>query len=74
MQYVRIARQDTANGFPLHADAAPVNNAQRVKSEQLHLLQPRFHHPADIAWRNGVQIENIGNGDANGLVVHAFEQ
>lgn len=59
--------QDAANKFPLDSDAAPVNNAQRAKTEAMRFLQPSFDCSGNIAWREGVQIQHVRDRDLKRL-------
>jgi hypothetical protein len=55
--------------FALHADAAPVDDSQRAQAQAPGLQQVLLHHPLHVAWRNGVQVKHIRNGNRDRFVV-----
>ena len=52
----------------LHADAAAVDDAERPKTQAVGFEQVFLHHGLDVARRDGVQIEDVSDGNADGLV------
>lgn len=66
------SRQHRAHGFALYADPPAVNDAEKPELQPPGLLQILLHHCFYVARRNGVQIQNIGDWNADGLVVHAY--
>jgi len=65
------AHQNRPHHFALHADAAPVDDAQRFQAEPVGFPQIFLHHLLHVARRHGVEIENIGDGNANRFVFHS---
>src|SRR5258708_40263062 len=63
-------RQNAAHDLPLHPDAAPMYDAQRAKPQPARFLEISFDHRLHVARRYGVEIENIGDGNADRLVAH----
>src|SRR5262249_29727612 len=63
-------REHRSYDLPLHADAAAVDYPQRPETQQMGLLQILLNHGLHIAWRNGMEIERVGDGDTNRFVVH----
>jgi hypothetical protein len=59
-----------AHDFPLHSNAAAVDDAQGFKAEPVRLVQIFLHCSLDVRRRNAVQIEGIGDLDAPVLLVH----
>ena len=58
--------QDRADDLALHADAAAMDDAQGLESQAPRLSRyppPRLH----IARRDGVQVEDVGDRNSNGL-------
>jgi len=62
-RYKARAGQHRAHGFALHADSAPVNDADGTKAELLRFLEVGLDHALDIARRHAVQVEDIRDGD-----------
>ena len=69
LRHKRRAREHGADHFALHADAASVDDAQRAKAQAVRFDEVFFHNRAYVAGRNGVQVEHIGDGNADGFVV-----
>lgn len=65
----RRSCQDGSNHLALHADPAPVNDAQGLETEAARLFQILLDNRPDIARGNGVKVEYIGDGDADRLFV-----
>ena len=63
--------QYPAHDLALHADAAAVNDAQGLESELVRLFEIRLDHRLYVARRNSMEVENIGDGDADGLVARS---
>src|SRR5437899_9109360 len=63
------AQQHLANQLPLDSDAAPVNDAQHTKTEAVRLDQVLFHYGLYVAWRHGVQIEHVGDRNADRILL-----
>src|SRR5437899_240097 len=53
--------------FPLQSDAPAVNDSQRGEAQSVRLDEILFDDCFDIARRNGVQVENIGDGNTEWL-------
>jgi hypothetical protein len=67
----RVARENGTHDLPLHSDTAPVDNSQGREAEPFSLgqvfLDNRFH----VAWRYGMQVEDVCYGDTKRFrVVH----
>src|ERR1035438_7268230 len=59
------AGQDRAHDFALHSDAAAVNDADGAEAHLVRLLQVGLDHTLDVARRHAVQVEDIGDGNAD---------
>jgi hypothetical protein len=71
----RGATQHTPDSFALHADTAPMNNTECPETEALRFRKILFDDSFHIAGREGVEVENIGNGKPNGIVlVHEYNR
>jgi hypothetical protein len=64
-RYIAGAGQDRAHDFALHSDAAAVNNADVPETQLMRLFQVGLHHSLHVARRYAVQVEDVGNRDAN---------
>src|SRR5215831_18596297 len=62
--------QYAAHDLSLHADAAPVNDAQSPESQLVRLFEVGFENWLHIARRHDVEIEDTGDRDADWLVAH----
>jgi len=60
--------QDGAHDLTLHAYAASVNNPQRLQAERVSFFQIGLDDILNVARLNCVEIEDIGDGNADGLV------
>jgi len=58
------------NNLALHPNPPPVNNPQCAESHPVRFFQISFHYAPDIARRKGMEIENVGDGNANRLIAH----
>src|SRR5216684_364613 len=69
------ARQHLANELPLHADPAPVNDAQCAKTETARLDEVLLHYGLYVARRHRMQIEHVGDRNADRVLigVHGLE-
>ena len=63
------ARTD-ADHLALHADAASMDNAQELETEAVGFLEVFFDDGLHVARGNAMQIEDVGDGNANGVGVH----
>jgi len=63
----RSSGQDRSNYLALHADAPAVDNSQSLKTQPARLFQVFFDDRRNIPRRNAVQVEYIGDGNANRL-------
>lgn len=66
------ASQHRTDHFPLHADAAAVDDAQGLESQAMGLRQILFHHGLYVSRGNGMQIENIRDGYPNRFRFHVL--
>ena len=66
VRHERRAGENAANYFPLHSDAAAVDNPQGLEAKPVSFHEILFHHYFHVAGRNAVQIEDIGYGDSDG--------
>jgi len=53
----------------LNADTAPVNDPECGEAKPVSLLKIRLHDTFDIACRNSVQVEDVGDGNFNGFFI-----
>jgi hypothetical protein len=67
LEHVGRTRQDAAHGLALYSNPAPMNNAQRAQPQAARFGEILFDHGFDIARRNGVEVEDISNGNADRL-------
>lgn len=75
MHNVGSAAKDRPYGFALHADAAPMNDAQGDEPSPVGLLEILFDCGFHIARRDRVQVEDIRDGDLKWLfVLHAADR
>jgi hypothetical protein len=58
--------ENGANHFPLYSDAAAMNNPQCFEAEPVGFEEIFFNDGFHIARRDGVQIENVFDGDSDG--------
>ncbi len=49
-----------------------MDDPQGAEAHPMRLLQIVFHHRFHFSRRNGVQIENVGDWNANRLVIRRF--
>jgi hypothetical protein len=61
-------RENRANDFALDSDSAAVDDAESLESKAVGFGEILFDHGRDVARRNAVQVKNVGDGNANGLV------
>lgn len=61
LQNKRSPLQYLARDFALHADAFAVNDAHITKAARVGLRQVFFDDGLGLVWRDGMQIENIGD-------------
>src|SRR5207244_10049216 len=66
--YVRCAGQDSAHGLALYADAAAVDNPERLESRVARLFEVGFHDLLYVARGDGVEVEDVGDGNADRLI------
>jgi hypothetical protein len=66
VHHERRAGENGANYFPLHPDAAAVNNPQGIEAEPVGFGEIFFNHGFYVAGRNAVQIEDVGYRDSDG--------
>ena len=66
------AGEDGADHFALDSDAASVNDAEGLETERARLFEIRFDNGFDVAGRDGVEVEDIGDGDADRFVFELF--
>src|ERR1039458_9526918 len=59
------AAQRGADDFALHTDAAPVNNTEGFEAQAVGLAKVFFDHRLHVARRDGVEVEDVGDGNAN---------
>src|SRR5690349_25048266 len=72
-QYVRSARENAPDDFPLDSDAAPVNDPQSLEPAAPCFFQVLLDDRLDVARRDRMEIEDVGdrNGDRIvGIGVH----
>src|SRR5947209_20552910 len=62
------AGQDGANHFALHSDATAVNDAKGFEPQTVRFGEIFLDYRHYITWSNGVQIEDVGDGVANGVL------
>src|SRR5664280_2093450 len=62
-------RKHGADHFALRSDAAPVDDAQGAIAHPVSFDEVFFYNGAHIPGWDGVQVEHIGDGDADGFVV-----
>ena len=65
---VGIAGQDGAYSFALDTDAPAMNNPERLQTSTFHFFEPSENHAFHIARGDGMEIENIRDGDDDGFV------
>src|ERR1035437_2831319 len=58
-----------ADDFALRSDAAPMDDAQGAVAHPARFDEVFFHDGAYVPGRDGVQVEHIGDRNANGFVV-----
>ncbi len=56
--------------LPLNSDSPSMNNAERLESRAVSFLKIFLDNRFDIAGRNAMQVEDIGDGNSNRLFVH----
>jgi hypothetical protein len=57
------------DGFALHTDTAPMNDAQGAMAQPVGLNDVFFHNGTHVPRRDAVQVEHVGNGNSDGRVV-----
>lgn len=64
----RQAGADSAYGLPLNPDAFPMDEAQMAEALLPGGFQVGFRYGGDIARRDGMKIEDIGDGEFHNLI------
>jgi hypothetical protein len=68
------AGQNGANDFTLHADAAAVNHADCPESQAMGLNEVFLYNSRNVAGRNTVEIEDIGDGNSDRFFFHETQK
>src|SRR5450759_3950841 len=70
----RSAGKHGADGFALRSDAAPVDDPQGAVAHPVRFDEVFFNNGAHVPRRDAVQVEHIGDGNADGLVVFCLHK
>ena len=65
------AGQDRAYHFALHADATAMDNAEGFVTQTVSFPEVFFNNFLDVARRHAVEIEDVGDGQADGFLHHS---
>lgn len=64
-----FAGQHRAHDFALHADAAPMNDAQGFQTQPVRFIEVGFDDGFNLFRVHSVKVKDIGNRDSDWLIV-----
>lgn len=68
----RGSGENGTDDLALHSDAAAVDDAEGPVSETVGFVEVLFDYRLDVPGRDAVEIEDIGDGNSDGFLVHGF--
>ena len=68
---IRRFRENRSHQLPLDPDSSSMNNAQCFETRAVSFNKIFLDNRFDIAGRNAMQVEDVGDGNPNWIFVHA---